>query len=217
VNLIGPELRQTQGLSGSGSGTAEALSNAIIVKQLFTCPAVSHDAYVNNFYVYNGDYIYNTWMGYEQLQNTPPTIKNPFLKITQIPDNVIIMMESRKPNYVVSGTTAATPPGYKCYFQQDADLFGNPNTGTTLDPRSGSGPSSQLASQYLRIGTPHTSNTYMNVLCADGHIVSLNPLKSFFANPANMTTIKDYYWNSGDNYPTVVSHPNWKRGVPDIQ
>ena len=106
----------------------------------------------------------------------------PYTKLNQIPDNVILLMESIKPN---SNTAAEIAGTYKCYFAGWADLFNSaapaPKKTTTLT--------------FNRIGTPHSKRTKMNVLCSDGHIALVDPKKDFFVNPSLQTTVKDFMWD----------------------
>lgn len=164
---------------------------------------------------YYGDYIYNTWMGSRKRINTNDTDPNsyPNLSISQVPNNVIILMESYKPNLVNTGGTwaVATLPGngYKYYFEKSSELWVN---GTTAGQ-----PTSAL--QPLRYGTPHRKNKMMNVLSADGHVSLIDPLKDFFRDPKDQGTVKDYLWDAKDkagSAPPVTGHPGWKRGVPGI-
>jgi prepilin-type N-terminal cleavage/methylation domain-containing protein len=213
--ILGVELGKSQGSTGSAS----AKDGAAVITEILKCPAADHTSDPDSTSVaakrvYFGDYIYNTWMGYENFQVSPPTITNPFLKITQIPANVIILMECRKPNVVFSGgqyipITGIGGNDWKDYYQKDTELW-------LTDPKSGSGRPTRQNLKMLRMGTPHSKTTKMNVLEADGHIALIDPYKDFFANQNDMTTVKDYFWNSGDSYPAIRTHPNWKRGVPGL-
>jgi prepilin-type processing-associated H-X9-DG protein len=131
-------------------------------------------------------------------------------RISRIPGNVIIMMESLKPNYnLPSGNT------YKCYFTSWPDLF---NTSTPAAK-------STASLTFNRIGTWHNRMTKMNCLFADGHIGLADPKKDFFSNPADQRTVKEYLWDAAINpgveggspptYQTTPAYPNggWKPGV----
>src|SRR5947208_5160296 len=83
---------------------------------------------------------------------------NAMLKVTDVPANVILLMESMKPNW---NTPDATAGNYKYYFQKNSEVW-KPTSFT------GSGPASTLTT--YRYATPHTKNKRMNVLSADGHI-----------------------------------------------
>jgi prepilin-type N-terminal cleavage/methylation domain-containing protein len=214
--IIGAEMGKANGTTGQ----ARAINGAAIIDALFRCAAADHSSdpdqiSVGSKTVYYGDYIYNTWMGYIDLTLLPgDPVKNPFLKVTQIPGNVIILMECHKPNVMLSAgqyVPITTLPGnnWKDYYQKSQELW-------VTDPKSGSGRPTPLNLPLLRLGTPHNKNTKMNVLSADGHISTVDPYKDFFADQNDMKTVKDYYWNSGDSYPTTTTHPNWKRGLPGI-
>lgn len=202
-------------------GSARAVDTAHIIKEVLQCKAVNHDLdpspeiaaqlrSPNNYY---GDYIYNSWMGTRKIvSNTPPEQEMPFpsslpsLVVTQIPSNVIIMMESHKPNLINNGgnswSVVSLPGnGYKYYFGKFTELF-------TTSAQAGQ-PANKL--QFLRIGTPHDRGKKMNVLCADGHISRVDPLKDFFDDPNNQKSVKEYLWNAGDQYRS-----GWKRGAPGI-
>jgi prepilin-type N-terminal cleavage/methylation domain-containing protein/prepilin-type processing-associated H-X9-DG protein len=200
----------------SSSGTARVTSNIFIIKQILTCPSANHDsdpdynamqaAGKNGYF---GDYVYNTFMGYvTDVTTSPISVKYPFMKVSQVPENVIIVMESYKPNllYTPGGSTSTpTPPGapasYKCYFEKDNEIF--TTTMTAGQPAS--------ALQFFRIATPHAKGTKMNVLCADGHVATVDPRKDFFVNPNDQSTIKSYMWNGID-----AIHSGWQKGRPGV-
>jgi hypothetical protein len=174
---------------------------------------------------YYGDYIYNSYMGTRiatsGTDNQDDSTNGNFapnLKINQVPGNVIILMESAKPNLMwnpltnkweVPGLPFFSANGYKYYFKKNSELW---TTSTT----SGQ-PASKLVK--LRIGTPHQKNKKMNVLSADGHISLVDPQVDFFTNPNDQGTVKDYLWDAKDNpsaFPPQMSHKGWKKGVPGI-
>jgi len=190
---------------------------AHVIKQLLQCKAANHDMdpepsmqeVVASTHTYYGDYIYNSYMGTrkvlaDQVTEDPAgTIVNPVL--TQIPQNVILLMESYKPNATGSGTTwaAGTTPGgsYKYYFQKFNEIF-------TTSAAAGQ-PTKDLV--YNRIATPHNKRTRMNILTAGGGVVLVDPKgKDFFTNPADQSTVKDYMW---DGKTLQFPHTGWKRGV----
>jgi prepilin-type N-terminal cleavage/methylation domain-containing protein len=196
---------------------------AHVIKQVLQCKAVDHGndpdvdtaAALNAPANYYGDYIYNTWMGSRKRINGNDTdpASYPNLAINQVPGNVIILMESYKPNLVNNGGTWSVPSlpgnGYKYYFEKSSELW--------VTAPSGTGPTTSL--QPLRYGTPHRKNKMMNVLSADGHVSLIDPLKDFFGNPNDQSTVKDYLWWADDNYtasPPRTGHRHWKRGAPGI-
>jgi prepilin-type N-terminal cleavage/methylation domain-containing protein len=214
--------------SAGTSGGARATDLARIIKSALQCKAVDHSSDPDpdtaaalkapaNYY---GDYIYNTFMGSRQTVSGTTTNQEdvtkslPNLHVTQVPANVIIMMESTKPNLTGGGTTWTIPTlpgnGYKVYFQKNTELW-------VTDPKSVAGPTTNL--QPLRYGTPHARNKKMNVLSADGHVSLVDPLKDFFDNPNDCKSYKDYMWNAGDDptkTPQILWHPNWKKGRPGV-
>jgi len=134
-----------------------------------------------------------------------PTHINP--KITEVPGNVILLMESRKPNVIRDSTGAfiANPNwedgNAKYYFEKNNEIW-------TTDVSAGQAAS---ALKPLRIGTPHRKSKLMNVLSADGHISLVDPYKDFFTDPKDQGTVKQYLWNGKDD-----QHTGWRRGVPGI-
>jgi prepilin-type N-terminal cleavage/methylation domain-containing protein len=214
--------------SAGTSGGARATDLARIIKSALQCKAVDHSsdpdpdtaAALKSPANYYGDYIYNTFMGSRQTVSGTTTNQEdvtkslPNLHVTQVPANVIIMMESTKPNLMNAGGGTWTVPtiggvAYKVYFQKFNEIF-------TTSKASGQ-PASTL--QYFRIGTPHARNVKMNVLSADGHVSLIDPRKDFFTNPNDQGTVKEYLWNAGDDSsktPPITWHPGWKKGLPGI-
>lgn len=199
---------------------------AKVVKMVLQCKSVDHSGdpdpdqltasgQYTGFYF--GDYIYNTWMGSRQTvagtttDEVDVTKTLPNLKLNHIPGNVIILMESRKPNIVNNGngtwatvdtTNGGTTSnnGYKSYFQKNTELWSNYTSGVQASTL-----------QLLRIATPHQKSKKMNVLSADGHIALIDPRKDFFDNPANSATVRDYLWDAKNTNRT-----GWKKGAPGI-
>lgn len=215
----------------ASSGKDRTANNIQVIRQLLTCPGANHDAdpdynqmRLDGKSGYFGDYIYNTFMGYiKDTTTVPMTIGYPFMKQSQVPANVIVVMESYKPNMTYDPTTKTVgqviPPGqtaaYKPYFEKFQEVF-------TTSATSGQ-PASAL--QFYRISTPHQKNKTMNVLCADGHVSTIDPKKDLFANPGNQSTIKDYTfnlmwtWNDPTNGPTKGGsgyYKNLKKGLPGV-
>jgi len=210
--------------NSSFSNTGRGSDTARIIKQLLQCRSVDHSSDPNveqaaaldspaNYY---GDYIYNTFMGSRQADASDNTLLDkslPNLKVSSVPANVIILMESRKPNLIPSGNTWAivTLPGngYKPYFQKNTEIW-------ETNVSSGQ-PTKDL--KPLRIGTPHTKNTKMNVLTAGGAVKLVDPQRDFFTNPNDQKTVKDYMWDAKDNpaaSPQVWGHPGWRKGAEGL-
>jgi len=218
--------------SSAGTNSGRGNDAARIIRQLLYCKSQVHDYDPNVDQAasiapgspsgYYGDYIYNSYMGSRQAvsnttTNEEDTTKTlPSLKINQVPGNVIILMESAKPNLMWDGTKWAVPGlpfypgnGYKYYFQKNTEIW---TTGTTAGQ-----PADKLVK--LRIGTPHQKGKKMNVLSADGHVALVDPAVDFFTNPADQSTVKEYLWDAKDNpaaFPPAMSHKGWKKGVPGI-
>jgi prepilin-type N-terminal cleavage/methylation domain-containing protein len=229
--IIGQELNKNKGGIGDPTGTDRVESEAQIIKMLFTCPGADHTtdpnsqmqaALGNATDVYWGDYVYNYYMGVikQDSATTPQYPYFPYQKTTNIPNSVILMMESTKPNYPAATSYTAQPNGYKCYFQNWIDLFnisGGPHA------------ASAVGIPYTRIGTPHTKNTRMNVLSADGHISLVSPPNAFFSSRQDQRTVKQYMWDAAYQPGTSTSPPvllttpvgvdvngGWKKGMPGI-
>jgi prepilin-type processing-associated H-X9-DG protein len=208
--IIGQELGRIPGMAG-GSGTSRVQGTALITKLLLTCPGANHDSDPNTGQQsaigtanqgYWGDYLYNYQMGVLKWDGSQNYWCYYIPKITQVPGNVIIEMESMKPNY-------NAPSTYKCYFTNWPDLF------TSANPKAAS--TSTLA--LNRIGTPHAKRKKMNVLFADGHIASVDPTRDFFASTSDQTTVKEYLWDAAiqagssvTSPPTLESTPQYKNG-----
>ena len=130
-----------------------------------------------------------------------------------MPGNVIILMESYKPNLIQDSSgkwienNTLPGNGYKPYFEKSTEIW-------TTDPKSGSGSPRTLVE--LRIGKPHQKSSKMNVLSADGHVALVDPFKDFFRDSNDQKTVKDYLWYAGYKPPGQGGYPNWKRGAPGI-
>ena len=194
---------------------------AKIIKLLLTCPAADHSldpntsqtAAVGGTQGYWGDFIYNYQMGVLKYDTANYAYYDQ-QRINRVPGNVIILMESTKPNY---NTPAATAGTYKCYFTNWPDLFNS------------SAPAAKGANVLTlnRIGAYHNRRTKMNVTFADGHVATVNPLKDFFSNPLDQRTVKEFLWDAAispcgssssppASYQSTPTYPNggWKPGVP---
>jgi prepilin-type N-terminal cleavage/methylation domain-containing protein len=230
--IIGVELNKTKGGVG-GSSTALAESEAAIIKELLTCPGADHTTDPNSTTIaatggtsagYWGDYVYNYYMGSIKADNGTGAqwVAYPYVKTTQVPNNVILLMESTKPNYnLPNGGQLPSTYIYKCYFSNWNSLF------TSTAPTAGQ-KTSVLA--YQEIGTPHNKNTKMNVLSADGHISVVNPRRDFFTKITDQSSIKECLWDNnlnqgveggpgpspgGGNAACPLWGP-WKKGVPGL-
>lgn len=173
ATLLGVELSKSN-VAGHDTGQANANQTYMVVESL-RCPAADHSQDPapgsNVTDQYFGDYVYNLYMGYENLANVPPAVYVTTPRITQVPGNVILLIDSMKPNLInIAGTWGPpTNSNYKCYFGSDGgsnpttawnDLINSQNLATTdLD----------------RLGRPHNKGTMCNVLSADGHVVTINP------------------------------------------
>lgn len=214
------------GQSGAGRGT----DTAQVIKAVLQCKAANHDGdpdpdsamitTTNQPTVYYGDYIYNSWMGTRKAladttDTTDPSGSYPSLPLNQIPGNVIILMESVKPNAAQDSTgkwaaanipTMTTATAYKYYYEKFNEIY------TTA--KAGGQPASALLLQ--RAGTPHGKGKKMNILYADGTVSLVDPLVDFFDNPRDQNTVREYLWNASDKYtstPQVTNHPGWKKGA----
>jgi hypothetical protein len=203
--------------NGRGTDVAKVIKNVLQCKSVdhSSDPDVDEVAALQTAKNYFGDYIYNSWMGTRKAldgtanQEDPSSYPN--LKLNQIPGNVIILMESYKPNLVKVGTqwtpnsipnpNGTAGPAYKYYFEKFNEIF--------LSSMQSGQPASGL--RYNRIATPHQKSKKMNVLSADGHISLVDPRIDFFHNPSDQATVKEYLWNAKDNNRT-----GWKRGAPGV-
>jgi prepilin-type N-terminal cleavage/methylation domain-containing protein len=230
--LVGNELNKTKGGVGDPNGNNRAESEAAIIKALFTCPGADHTTDPNSATIsgagmsgatlaYWGDYLYNEYMGAIKADNGTGAqwVAYPYVKTTQVPNNVVLLMESLKPDYNV--TTLPSSATYKCYFAGWNDLF------TSTAPTPGQKASVLL---YQRIGTYHNKNTKMNILSADGHISVVNPRRDFFTKITDQSSIKECLWDNnlsqgaeggpgplpgGANAACPLWGP-WKKGVPGL-
>lgn len=212
--------------TGGGTNTARGNDVARIIKSVLQCKTVDHNndpdpdsaaagTGNNSPTAYYGDYIYNSWMGTRKMTgvNVEDPTSYPSLPVSSVPGNVILLMESVKPNVTqdstgkwVAATIPTTAASYKYYFEKFNEVFAT------------SMASGQPASSLLlnRIGTPHGKQKKMNILYADGAVSLVDPRKDFFEDPANQSTVREYLWNARDNYnsnPKVTNHPGWKKGA----
>lgn len=183
--MLGQELGKVGMGASTGGSTGTGgynIGNYSVLSGVLRCPAADHSddpgptqyesngAYANEFF---GDYIYNYFMGVcKSVSNSPTNATVTFStnpKLSQIPGNVLLMVESVKPNFFSSYTSkisgapsgAAVPVGYKDYFQGWNQDLVNANATTP--------------GNINKIGTPHTGGKMCNVLFADGHVTAINP------------------------------------------
>ena len=108
--FLGSVLKANGSAGATNSDRARDLGR--IIKQILQCKAVDHSydpspeeaSATGAPALYYGDYIYNTWMGSRQTvagtttDQEDTTKTYPVQKLGRIPGNVILMMESNKPN-----------------------------------------------------------------------------------------------------------------------
>jgi hypothetical protein len=129
-------------------------------------------------------------------------------QMSSVPNNVVILIESLKPNYDIGDYPSSTPPGTPTGYK---DYFGNDNGGGWTDVINNS------ANGVDRIGTPHSKSTMCNMLCADGHISLVNPFTEVSIYPpvngvpqplpTPLTTPGCPY-----KYPSTAVFANWMIG-----
>jgi len=188
--LIGQELGKAGSFNGNGATGINGynIGNWTIMASILRCPAADHSddpdesTYTNtNNWAgdYFGDYLYNDYMGvFKEATNGSGTLMtaaaNP--KLSQIPGNVLLMVESCKPNFYASVITkhsssingeVGQPPGYKDYFGSWSNLVNNQAVAAIAN-----NPESNAQN---RVGTPHGGNKMCNALMADGHVTEINP------------------------------------------
>jgi prepilin-type N-terminal cleavage/methylation domain-containing protein len=201
--LLGNIMKSNTGDRGKDS--------AHVINQLLTCKAANHDGDPNTAAAqasgagqghYYGDYIYNGYMGSVKNDNDGSSsyewLSNP--KISQVPGNVILLLESNKPQVTPDGGTMLKEPDgsdYKYYFSSKTDIF-NTSAGATK------------SWTFNRIGTPHRKNTMMNVLSADGHVSLIDPKKDLMYDPNSALAsryMKFYLWGEPIYSGTASSNP----------
>jgi len=206
--LYGQELSRSgiPNNGGSISGTSFAQLDGFDIKFL-NCPAANHDydptPSTAKKGLYYGDYIYNYYMGVTKF--TAPstyTLYAPNPSAAVVPSNVILLLESVKPN-CANATTAAivsTAGGTaKPYFQSWSQAI-NANTSD-----KGS----------MMVGTPHAKNTKCNVLSADGHVEAIDPFQTCITQGSGNvrkyagTVYQRYTYSSDDKtYTSAAPNPN---------
>ncbi len=187
---LGQELGRV-GSGGSSGGSASSgqngynIGNWTIEASILRCPSAEHsddpgqEQYAGNANWagnYFGDYVYNTFMGVIKYTTGGGTNPAQYMvatcpRVSQVPGNVILLIESAKPNFYSaitakhsssSGSEVGQPAGYKPYFSQWADLVNNSlMSGETT--------------AINRVGTPHNGGKLCNALSADGHVATINP------------------------------------------
>lgn len=182
------------------------LDQGTITAAVLKCPAAYHEQDVQadkisgtgNFDKYDGDYVYNDNLGAIKSSGGVDTITAPFVKVTDVPPNVLVMTDSMKPN-LLAGSPVVTPAGYKVYFDKWSDLI----VGSGGPPR---------------VGTPHQASTKCNALFMDGHIALINPFKDS-KNPVTGKTYDymiQHYQHEPYDDPAVKPVLVWQKGLPGL-
>jgi prepilin-type N-terminal cleavage/methylation domain-containing protein len=177
--FLGHELGQANKVTQTDSkgntvfnGTQGTYADTQDIRQALTCPSADHDAdpsRVSNNTIdnYFGDYIYNCFMGYVKYTTSfggVSYVVYPFVRASNLPNNVVLLMDSYKPNYAPNLALGT----YK-------DYFGNDNGGGWFDLIYNNKGSTSSGYNFNRLGTPHKKGTMTNMLCADGHVYMTNP------------------------------------------
>jgi hypothetical protein len=167
--LLGHELNRA-GINDT-IGTNINIANNYVVQKVFTCPSANHNQDPSPLDptngVYFGDYIYNEYMGYYKWNPTTSTtyMVDSIPQVGQVPNNVILLTESYKPNDVFTGgtwnDTTQNTDGYKDYFAAWGELIYAQGPGN--------------AQLLNKIGTPHAGGKKCFFLSADGHVSYLDP------------------------------------------
>jgi prepilin-type N-terminal cleavage/methylation domain-containing protein len=205
--MLGTELGKAGAPGNAGSSTGingYNEGNWTIMSTVLRCPAQDHSddpgqqAYAANKNwagEYFGDYIYNYYMGVSKYLSATDPINtystNP--QLSQIPGNVILLAESIKPNFMSSIIAQhqdgqGMPYGYKDYFQRWAYVV-NDIPAVSND-----------ANSLNRGSAPHSHGKIANLLCADGHVMQVNPYTQLLV-PTNISG------ESGNTY-TYVGGPS---------
>jgi prepilin-type N-terminal cleavage/methylation domain-containing protein/prepilin-type processing-associated H-X9-DG protein len=217
--FLGQELGRA-GQLGIGAGSTGIngynASNYLIMSSVLRCPAASHDLdpsqsgfAANTNWAgetgYFGDYLYNYYMGVSKLATSVP-VYYPVAtsaKLNEIPGNVMLLVESCKPNFD-SGVTGShstsgvgEPLNYKPYFQSCTWLVN-----ATATPNS----------SVNRVGTPHNGGKMCNVLSADGHVSEINPYTDLLVptstvNGSFNASGNTYTYHSGANFLSATAPP----------
>jgi prepilin-type N-terminal cleavage/methylation domain-containing protein len=223
-SLVGVELNRIAALSGNGGN--QSLSNQQIAKMALTCPSADHGQDPNGNLngaqlsagAYWGDYVYNYYLGTYKYDTQWTSNSQPYsidYKITQVPNNVVIMMDSVKPTIAYNGSEWKTPNGYKQYFTSWACLFDNNNAvaaGVASTNPDGSAYSPVMLSSvnYNNGYTPHAGRTKCNTLSVDGHVSLINPYLDTLISGSGSKPNSTYpvVVNSFNNQPLPYSYKN---------
>ena len=189
--LLGTELGKAgaPGNSNAASGiNGSNMGDWTIQATVLRCPSQDHSddpgqlAYAGNpnwAGDYFGDYVYNYYMG---VSKKGPITYSTNPQLSQVPGNVILLTESFKPNFYSSitnkhsssaGSEVGQPAGYKDYFQHWGDVVNNAVV-------------NKEATALNRGSAPHSKGTIANVLCADGHVMQVNPYTKMLV-PTNIS------------------------------
>jgi hypothetical protein len=146
--LIGNELGMGQ--NTLTSNTARQLAQSQINKFL-TCPSADHSldpslgTAGNNYY---GDYTYNQNLGCADLTTTPVTITTPFVRVSQVPGNVVVLTDIDKAYAEGLGLGSSEETNLSVFLEPNY-LLGNHSTWTASPPC---------------MWTPHNKGTQANFL-----------------------------------------------------
>lgn len=216
--IIGPELGRVGSFMGNASTGQNGynLGNWTIMAGVLRCPAAGHDDdpsqseyaangnWAGDFF---GDYIYNYFMGVMKYSGGVQYFTAYQPRVTQVPGNVMILIESMKPNFYSSvtakhsnssGAEVGQPAGYKSYF-------GGGGWSDLVNNQVASGEAGALN----RVGTPHGGGKMCNALSADGHVAEINPYTQSVVPPNTTGVTPTTYTYVGGATPYTYTNPNF--------
>jgi prepilin-type N-terminal cleavage/methylation domain-containing protein/prepilin-type processing-associated H-X9-DG protein len=227
--ILGQELGKAGAPANAAAATGINGTNAgdwSICASILRCPAQDHsDDPSQSAYMadanwagdYFGDYVYNYYMGVLKTWGSlagPGGIvavaSSPTVGI--VPANVVLMAESFKPNFYnsvtnkhssSSGSEVGQPVGYKCYFQQWADLVNN-------------AAAAQVAADLNRGSAPHSKGTIANILMADGHVAQINPYTQTLVSTSISGETTNTYTYVGGQTPYTYAGNSGKGDFMDV-
>jgi len=192
-SLLGAELNRSnanQAYGNISAGSNINLANGYIIKEVFTCPAANHSGdpsyYDPTAGAYFGDYVYNMFMGYRKAEQPSGGLTtaamvaiNPDQRITSIPNNVVLLAETYKPNAYSNGTSWSNSDSngfnHAYYFGGNPQAPSVPGQSDSLGWEQLLYYTSTAITDCNLLDTPHHNNTMCNILCADGHVAYLDP------------------------------------------